>query len=154
MRLWVEGKEGSPGNMIRAKVSEVKADVNCKVISRATRAVNCLRNAELEVLRGQRNGRVYRKPHTKRATYTASAPGEPPARRTGNLRLHWNGDVKTEPAANGMVSVFATLESGEKYAGILENGTDNGKIAPRPFKEKIKEKAEPEIRKIYGEPYT
>ena len=46
---------------------------------------------------------------------------------------------------------MAVLESGEKYASMLENGTS--KIAPRPFVDKIKEKAEPEIRKIYGEPY-
>ena len=58
------------------------------------RAVNAIRNAELEVLRGKRSGRVYRKPHTK-SHYTASAPGEPPARRTGNLRLNWNGTVES-----------------------------------------------------------
>ena len=59
-----------------------------------------MRNAELEVLKGQRSGRTYRKPHSK-ATYTASAPGEPPARRTGNLRMHWNGQVKSEGSTAG-----------------------------------------------------
>lgn len=153
MRLWVETDAvHSAGKSIRAKVSEMTADINRQVISRGTRAVNALRNAELEVLKGQRSGRIYRKPHTKSATYTASAPGEPPARRTGNLRLHWNGNVKTGSASKGGVEVIAELESQEAYAGYLENGTS--KMAPRPFVEKIKEKAQSEIAKIYSEPYT
>ena len=44
------------------------------------------------------------------------------------------------------------LESGERYAGDLENGTP--KMAPRPFVERIKAEAAPEIKKIYSEPYT
>lgn len=99
----------------------------------------------------QPSGRTYRKPHSK-ATYTASAPGEPPARRTGNLRMHWNGQVKSEGStAGGGVQIIAELESQEKYAGYLENGTK--KMAARPFVDKIKEKATPEIEKIYKEPY-
>mgnify|MGYP006987796032 CR=1 FL=1 len=38
-----------------------------------------------------------------------------------------------------------------KYAGYLENGTK--KMTARPFVDKIKEKATPEIEKIYKEPY-
>ncbi len=45
----------------------------------------------------------------------------------------------------------AVLESGEKYAAALEKGTS--KMAPRPFVERIKEKAMPEIEKIYRESY-
>lgn len=152
MKLWADGKAGSAGSAIRATVKEQVANINRKVISRGVRAVNAVRNAELEVLKGQRSGRVYRKPYTKRATYTASAPGEPPARRTGSLRLHWNGQVKSENVSGGGVAVVAELESQESYAGYLENGTS--KMAARPFVEKIKEKATPEIRKIYSEPYT
>lgn len=152
MKLWVDGKAGSAGSAIRATVKEQVANINRKVISRGVRAVNAIRNAELEVLKGQRSGRVYRKPYTKRATYTASAPGEPPARRTGSLRLHWSGQVKSENVSGGGVAVVAELESQESYAGYLENGTS--KMAARPFVEKIKEKATPEIRKIYSEPYT
>ena len=147
MKLWVDGK----GSVIRATVKEQVANINRKVVSRGVRAVNAIRNAELEVLKGQRSGRVYRKPYTK-ATYTASAPGEPPARRTGNLRMHWNGQVKSESSSNGGVAIIAELESQEPYAGILENGSS--KMAARPFTEKIKEKAMPEIQRIYGEPYT
>ena len=149
MKLWTDGKSGSAGTAIRAIVKEQITDINRKVISRGVRAVNAIRNAELEVLKGQRSGKVYRKPFSK-ATYTASAPGEPPARRTGNLRLHWNGQVKSDKASGDGVSVIAELESQEKYSVYLENGKG---MAPRPFVERIKTKAEPEIKKIYSEPY-
>lgn len=151
MKLWVDGKAGSAGSAIRATVKDQVTNINRKVVSRGVRAVNAIRNAELEVLKGQRSGRVYRKPYSK-ATYTASAPGEPPARRTGNLRMHWNGQVKSENASSGGVAIVAELESQEPYAGYLENGTS--KMAPRPFVEKIKEEAMPEIQRIYSEPYT
>ena len=152
MKLWEDGKAGSAGSAIRANIKELVDDVNRQVISRGVRAVNAMRNAELEVLKGQRSGRSYRKPHTKNATYTASAPGEAPARRTGNLRLHWNGQVKSENSPGGGVTVIAELESRESYASRLENGTR--KMAPRPFVDRIKEKAMPEIERIYKQPYT
>lgn len=152
MKLWTDGKAGSTGSAIRATIKEQVSSINRKVVSRGVRAVNAIRNAELEVLKGQRSGKVYRKPFTKHATYTASAPGEPPARRTGNLRMHWNGQVKSTGSSKGGVTVIAVLESKESYAALLENGTT--KMAPRPFVEKIKENAVAEIRIIYREPYT
>lgn len=149
MRLWVETNSDEVGRAVRAKIKDMAADVNRQVISRATRAVNVMRNAELEVLRGQRSGKRYRK-YPFRSYYTASAPGEPPARRSGNLRLHWNGTVETSPHGKGM-EVKAVLESQEKYAVYLEEGTK--KMAARPFHDRIAEKAKPEIEKIYSEPY-
>ena len=152
MKLWVDGKEGSPGTAIRATIKGQVEELNRKVLSRGVRAVNAMRNAELEVLKGQRSGRKYRKPETKSARYTASAPGEAPARRSGNLRMHWNGQVKSAGKSTGGIQIIAELESQEKYAGYLDKGT--GKMAARPFVERIKEKAMPEIKKIYQEPYT
>ncbi|MDE6516945.1 MAG: hypothetical protein K2L18_03730 [Acetatifactor sp.] len=172
MKLWVDGSAGNAGQAVRATVKEQVAEINRKVISRGTRAVNAMRNAELRVLKGQRSGRVYKKPGTygraSTATkallgeyghrlkggqlYRASAPGEPPARRTGNLRMHWNGQVKSESSSGQGVAITAELESQESYAVHLEHGTP--KIAPRPFVERIKQEAMPEIKKIYGEPYT
>lgn len=153
MKLWVDSEAiGSAGRSVRLKVSEMTADINRKVLSRGVRSVTAMRNAELRVLKGQRSGRKYRKPFTKQASYRASAPGEPPARRTGNLRLHWNGQVKTGRTSRRGITVIAELESQEPYAVYLEQGTS--RMAARPFAEKIKEEAAPEIRKIYEEPYA
>lgn len=149
MKLWADGKSGGAGRAIRATIKDQVADINKKVVSRGVRSVNAIRNAELEVLKGQRSGRKYRK-YPYKSTYTASAPGEPPARRTGNLRMHWNGQVKTNNSSKGSVTVIAELESQEEYADYLENGKG---MAPRPFVERIKEKAVPEIKRILNEPY-
>ena len=134
---------------LKISVDDTVKKVNREAASRGTRAVNAIRNAELEVLRGKRSGRVYRKPHTK-SHYTASAPGEPPARRTGNLRLNWNGTVESSSTGSGLL-VTAVLESQERYSTYLENGTR--RMAPRPFKQPISEKAMPEIERIYHEKY-
>lgn len=134
---------------LKIAVDDTVKKVNREAVSRGTRAVNAIRNAELEVLRGKRSGRVYRKPHTK-SHYTASAPGEPPARRTGNLRLNWNGTVESSSTGSGL-RVTAVLESQERYSTYLENGTR--RMAPRPFKQPISEKAMPEIERIYHEKY-
>lgn len=134
---------------LKIAVDDTVKKVNREAASRGTRAVNAIRNAELEVLRGKRSGRVYRKPHTK-SHYTASAPGEPPARRTGNLRLNWNGTIESSSTGSGL-RVTAVLESQERYSTYLENGTR--RMAPRPFKQPISEKAMPEIERIYHEKY-
>lgn len=134
---------------LKIAVDDTVKKVNREATSRGMRAVNAIRNAELEVLRGKRSGRVYRKPHTK-SHYTASAPGEPPARRTGNLRLNWNGTVESSSTGSGLL-VTAVLESQERYSTYLENGTR--RMAPRPFKQPISEKAMPEIERIYHEKY-
>ena len=134
---------------LKIAVDDTVKKVNREAASRGMRAVNAIRNAELEVLRGKRSGRVYRKPHTQ-SPYTASAPGEPPARRTGNLRLNWNGTVESSSTGSGL-RVTAVLESQERYSTYLENGTR--RMAPRPFKQPISEKAMPEIERIYHEKY-
>lgn len=134
---------------LKIAVDDTVKKVNREAASRGMRAVNAIRNAELEVLRGKRSGRVYRKPHTK-SNYTASAPGEPPARRTGNLRLNWNGTVESSSTGSGL-RVTAVLESQERYSTYLENGAR--RMAPRPFKQPISEKAMPEIERIYHEKY-
>lgn len=134
---------------LKIAVDDTVKKVNLEAASRGMRAVNAIRNAELEVLSGKRSGRVYRKPHTK-SHYTASAPGEPPARRTGNLRLNWNGTVESSSTGSGL-RVTAVLESQERYSTYLENGTR--RMAPRPFKQPISEKAMPEIERIYHKKY-
>ena len=56
MKLWNDGKAGSAGSAIRATVKGQVAKINRQVVARGVRAVNAMRNAELEVLKGQRSG--------------------------------------------------------------------------------------------------
>lgn len=113
---------------------------------RSILAAHELRNASLEVLRGHRSGRLYKRTGYKRR-YRASAPGEPPAVRSGTLRRSWR------PMQYGPNHQNPAIESNVPYAGYMENGTPGGKIAPRPYEKRILEKAMPRIREIYGEPY-
>lgn len=152
-QLWKSNDtKGSPGNSVRMIVKGVVKDINRQVASKGVVAINIIRNVQLQVLKGQRTGKRYRKPYTKRATYTASAPGEAPARRTGNLRLHWNGNVRTKPHNNSGILVVAELESQEEYSGMLDKGTKN--MAARPFVDTITEKALPEVVKACNESYN
>lgn len=167
---------GQASDEIRRAVEDKVKSINQQVRSRGTRVAKALRSAELDVLEGERSGKVYRVPDTygqkpNDATrelmkeyrhklrdgqlYRASAPGEAPASRNGDLREHWAEGVDSGNSSNSSggntVSVVAYIESQEEYADYLENGKG---MAPRPFVERIKEKAKPEIEKILKEPYT
>ena len=160
---------------IYSKVGIMVKEVNDRITrgmkSRSYRAANELRNASQIVLRGQRSGRRYNVPgtgrvkynkreHTATVTYrkyTASAPGEAPAVRTGVFRESWQPRTETEGSRDNL-SVKAMIESsvrtdnGKYLLGeVLEDGTS--RMAPRPYKEAIQEKALPKIKKIYSEPY-
>ena len=146
---------------VSAKIENVCKEISLKISigmrSRGYRAANELRNASQLVLRGQRSGRRYRVPGTRRH-YTASAPGEPPAVRTGAFRASWQPKQKVNFGTNNQVSVKSYIESRQrtdngKYnlGSMLENG--NGKMAPRPYKEKVQEEAKPKIIEIYKAPY-
>ena len=137
------GIEAQFQQAVKGAVQKTKSEA----ASRAIRASNELRNAALQVLRGQRSGRVYRKPHTRSATYTASAPGEPPAVRSGALRQSWG--IRATGDAQG--DITASIHTNVKYAPILQAGAPN--IAPRPFEEPIIEKAKPAVMAIYQKPY-
>ena len=135
---------GSPGDIerqMRIKVDEAVKNAKTKVQSKTIRAANHLRNAALNVLRGQRGGRVYRKSGS--TTYTASAPGEPPAVRTGTLRMSWG--IKAEGSGDG--TYVAEIYTNVPYARYLEEGTS--KMAPRPFKERIIDEAKPNITQLF-----
>lgn len=158
---------------IKSAVDDAVQKITWEVKSRAFRASNELRNAALTVLRGQRSGRVYKKPGTygKRMTkqtkallkdyghnlrggqlYRASAPGEPPAVRSGNLRQSWRPRTESENTGSGL-TVRSAITTDVKYAPWLNDGTRDGRIAPRPFEEPIIERAKPRIRRIFKEPY-
>jgi len=105
-------------------------------------AVNEVRNVTLDTLSGTRSGRTYKVPGTGR-TYTASAPGEPPAVATAELRQ--NIDTKIEAEGKTIAGYVGT----DKIQGkMTELGTKN--IAARPWLRVSFEKAMPKIRGIFG----
>ena len=130
-------------------VSGIVEKITKQAISRGTRAANELRNASLQVLRGQRSGRIYRRPHSS-STYTVSAPGEPPANRSGVLRLSWKPQAKSSKSGK-TVSIRPAIWTDVKYAPTLQEGTK--KMASRPFEEPIIEHAEGKIIAIYSQPF-
>ncbi len=145
---------GNASQVIGKTVATTLKGVQKEVSQRAYRASNELRNASLYVLRGTRSGKVYRVPNTGK-TYKASAPGEPPAVRTGVFRLSWGTHVHVERQGKRFRAV-AAIESKERARGrllgeMLENGTKNMK--PRPYKQKVIDKALPKVKEIYKKPY-
>lgn len=89
----------------------------------------------VETLSGQRSGRTYRVPGT-RQFYTASAPGEPPASRTGQLRENHKFRIVDDNES----AVGTDLD----HAEYLEKGTS--KMAPRPYFRPGAEKRMPQIQ--------
>lgn len=139
---------------IQVITDRITSQIKLEMEGRSYKAANELRNAALLVLRGQRGGRKYRVPGTKRY-YQASAPGQPPAARTGMFRLSW------QPEAHVVFGSYISRISSDTQVGtrrrytlgdLLEDGTV--KMAPRPYQDKILEKAEPEIVRIYSRNYN
>lgn len=145
--------------------------ISTQIKSRAYRASNELRNASQLVLRGQRSGKRYIVPGTGRVKYykrkktatisyrryAASAPGEPPAVRTGAFRAGWqpktyidNGSI-TNTVVRSSIENRVRVKNGHLLGEYLEDGT--GKMAPRPHHKRIQDKALPNIMRIFKEPY-
>ena len=131
---------------LRVEVDETVRQLNQEARSRARRAVNVLRNSAMKVLAGERHGKKRPVPHTSKK-YTASAPGEPPAVRSGNLRRNWRQYVLAEAHLGG-TRITARLKSDMPYSEYLEQGTK--KMAARPYKQKVKDGAMPKINEIYS----
>ncbi len=150
-----------------ADLREIAEKIQHQMEGRAVRASYELYNSSQLILRGQRSGRRYKVPGTYKRQrdpsdgkmkngryYTASAPGEPPAVRTGAFRMSW------QPYARKVYGVyFSRIESdmrvddGRHNLGqLLEEGTR--RMAPRPFEERIIKHAEDRINRIYSEPYN
>lgn len=128
----------------RERVKDAVSNTATSAQSCAVRASNELRNSALIVLRGSRSGRSYRRPGGGRR-YTASAPGQPPAVRTGTLRMSWSISSVGEGKGHFVAGIYSDVP----YANYLEEGTS--KMAPRPFREAIIKKAEPRVRRIFNE---
>lgn len=160
--------EGAP-EALSALVADLVAQAGQEVKSRGMRTANELRTASNHVLSGQRHGRRYKVPGTYKrqrdsATgkmrngryYTASAPGEPPAVRTGVFRMGWKQRSYAEDLGGGQCNVRGIIESDQKagrylLGELLEEGTK--RMAPRPYKQRVVDRALPKVLRIYNEPY-
>lgn len=102
-------------------------------------------------LQGQRTGLEYRVPGTQRF-YTASAPGESPARRFGGLASSYTNEV----SATSIFALNAFVGSDLDYSLFLERGTKNPdgsvRMEKRPTIEPALRDAEAEIRAALSEP--
>lgn len=137
---------------IQVEVNSKLKNIEFTVKRKTLNASNILKKCALEVLSskgGGRTGKSYKKSNSK-ASYTASAPGEPPARRTGALRNSWKvKNVTSVIGAGGSFSTTAAIETNLDYDTYLEHGTS--KMAARPHHDKIKEMAAPQIEQLFND---
>lgn len=114
--------------VLRKEVKFKKEDTIRKKNSKLLRAANALRNAELEVLRGNPS---------------PSPPGSSPGTVSGTLMRSWV-PYHTEGGETGVFGILCAAS----YAGYLENGTRRMKA--RPFVDRIQQKALPKIMAIFN----
>lgn len=132
------------GVKVRLKfhTKEVIRSIEDTAAKRMAEATQAVRTTVLETLSGSRSGRTYRVPGTKR-TYTASAPGEPPAQRLGELRGSIEATVRGERG-----KVIGNVGTRKKYGRPLEFGTK--KMKARPWLRVSFEKSLGKIKGILG----
>ena len=112
------------------KGETVMASLNGTAVQNLREASIFLKGAIKETLTGNRSGRVYRVPGTKK-NYTASAPGEAPASRTGTLRNAISHAVNKAKLTAVVGPRLLGSDPNKQYPLWLEFGTK--KIAPRPY---------------------
>jgi HK97 gp10 family phage protein len=105
-----------------------------------TNATVTLFRAVQKKLTGPRTGETYKVPGTQKE-YTASAPGEPPARRTGALANSIKYRVEDQTGIVG---------TNNDYAQALEMGTS--KMKPRPYFQPAMDESLSEIKRILSTP--
>ncbi len=128
------------------RFNEFKKKLQGSYLEKMQKATQAVRTETLKTFQGNRSGREYRVPGTKK-TYIASSPGEAPASATGTLRQH----IKTEITVEGR-AIVGGVGTDVKYGPWLEFGTVN--ILPRPWLRPSFERAEEEVKKILGESIT
>lgn len=115
--------------VLQKEVKFKKEDTILKRNSKLFRAANALRNAEIDVLRGNPS---------------PSKPGELPGTVSTTLMKSW-----TPYHRPGVETSIFGIRCAAEYAGYLENGTN--KMAARPYVNKIQEKALPKVMAIFAE---
>ena len=124
-----------------SNLGEVTKAIDNTIKERMSEAVQSVRSEVLQTLTGPRSGRTYKVPGTQR-TYTASAPGQPPAQVTGELRQSISSEVEGEGK-----KIVGRVGSDKKKAPMLEFGTKN--MAPRPFLRPTFEKTAGKVKEIF-----
>ncbi len=127
---------------IAARVEGALREVEDELRARLDAAPGALRRAAADVLTGARSGRYYA---TAGGGYRASAPGEPPARRTGAYERSWSALPPAEQRlANGVRFTVRLTTSLPERARRLEYG--GGGVAARPHMERMRAAAVAELR--------
>lgn len=121
-----------------SNVDEIVAKLDKAKYEKLLAASEFARNRLVEKLGGTRSGRQYKVPGTN-TYYTASAPGEAPASRTGQLR----GSIEYEITTNK-----AMIGTPLEYGLHLEKGTI--KMAPRPWLKVTLSENQQAIQQILG----
>lgn len=113
----------------RKKMRERKLAVH-REINKALAEAGVLVSGEAKrlVMRSPRGGRVYQKYDPVRI-HKSSAPGEPAATDTGMLA----SSISYETLPDEFVVIIRCASGIAPYARVMEYGTANGKIKPRPF---------------------
>lgn len=147
--------------VLNETVEESESKIRSEVKRRSFMTATELKNASQKVLSGRRHGKKYRVYNGRTyREHQASAPGEPPALSSGILRLGWRESTEVAKSERTMTIVSA-IQSNVKYAGPLEYGRPAGstngkkypKIAARPYRDKIRQRARPFILDRYGKVY-
>lgn len=126
---------------LEIEVSKEIFAINTAALARSTQALNVMRNCAMEVLSQDGTGRRYGK-------HVASSPGQPPAPDTGSLRRNWHQQQLAAPGIGKGIRVTLRLKSKMHYAVYLEGGTR--KMAARPFKDRIENKARPKVTALFA----
>lgn len=94
---------------------------------------------------GRLSKRTGRKIRGSVKKYRASAPGEPPAVRTGTLRRSWSMEATIDSSwGNHRSAIYTDVP----YAEKLEEGA--GHMDARPYAERIVEIARPKIVRLFS----
>lgn len=129
-----------------SKVPQAMRAMSGELEHRMHSAVEMVKDhVEQNKLAGDRSGRIYRIPGTRK-TYTASAPGEPPASRTGELRQH----IGTKVEQRGR-KISGQVGTDVEHGTFLEKGTRD--ILPRPWLEPSFEETQGQLISIFTRPY-
>jgi len=119
---------------------EVERDMSADAEEAVAQAVTYLQQVGRRMLTGPRTGRFYKIPGTNRY-YQASAPGEPPAERLGDLR-----DSLDTAMTRDAEWVAGYMGTPLFYGRDLEVGTMN--VLPRPWMSRLFAENRREVRAI------